>query len=889
MQGPEDEGPSVRGTVRTDEQIPTRPFGGKAMLRLLELLDAQGLTTRARQVAETAATDEVRAEAVAHAEAIGVIASTSAGSKRPSSRSKSGGRSGAARKAVQNEADKDAAIEEDGDASVGDIQAPEVLASLYADVAEDLAGPPTASGPQWRSVGPWTVTNGQTYGSSRVNVSGRVAAIAVDPADPAHVLAGAANGGIWESRDRGASWLPRTDFASTLAVGALAFDPSQPAIVYGGLGEADWWAFLGNGVLRSSDGGASWTSVCTTPFVGAGFYVLRVDPAMGTRLFGGTTTGLYVSTDSGTTWTQRRSAACFAISLGSGEILASFTDGLFRTTNSGTTWAAVTLPGAPSTFVRLAVAVAPSNPAVAYAFGTGAPFIPQPDGSQIPTGYLWRRAGGTWTAIGLPPGLSTGQSWYDWYVAVAPDRDTQVYCGAIELHRGDLSGTTWTWQMLSNKGSAGQSIHPDQHSIAFEPGAPDTVYAGCDGGLFRSPDRGITWVSCNNGLVISEFEYLAQDWGSSRWLIGGTQDNGTNRWTGSSSWEHVDDADGGDVCVIRQNPSTVVHSRQWGALLRSTSRGDWASWSNVTPARPMGEGLGLFYPPLESSSTSGNTVAVAMRALYVSRDTAATWTRLGYPTAGVGTALAIPDPDTVLVGLRDGSVLRTTFSSGAWSALTAVTAPRPGATISDLVAESGGTGRIWATSTTRGGGRVFRSDDGGVNWMDRTGTLPALPINAIVVDDANRDRIWVAADLGVYESLNGGASWSDFSASLPNAFIGDLVFQPHARVLRAGTRNRGVWEIPVDGWMTQPWCGVQWTGTLAANATGRWFTFNWPATWHVIWTAMPTSPAPGAPQISFRTQVERADAEHVTYWITVRNLTAGPVTFEGRFCVLSRY
>ena len=67
--------------------------------------------------------------------------------------------------------------------------------------------------------------------------------------------------------------------------------------------------------------------------------------------------------------------------------------------------------------------------------------------------------------------------------------------------------------------------------------------AGCDGGLFRSPDRGITWADCNNGLVISEFEYLAQDWGSSRWLIGGTQDNGTNRWAGSPTWEHVDDAD----------------------------------------------------------------------------------------------------------------------------------------------------------------------------------------------------------------------------------------------------------------------------------------------------------------------------------------------------------
>jgi len=51
----------------------------------------------------------------------------------------------------------------------------------------------------------------------------------------------------------------------------------------------------------------------------------------------------------------------------------------------------------------------------------------------------------------------------------------------------------------------------------------------------------------------------------------------------------------------------------------------------------------------------------------------------------------------------------------------------------------------------------------------------------------------VAMDLGVYQSLNAGASWADFSASLPNAIIGDIVFHPHARVLRAGTRNRGVW------------------------------------------------------------------------------------------------
>jgi hypothetical protein len=885
MQGPEDEGVTARQVVRTDEHIPARPYGGKAMLRLLELLEAQGLTAVARVTALSATTDEVAAEAVTHAEAIGVLSAVPpAEPERPARSSKK--RAAAAEEERAADAEAPAG---DGGAAAGDVATPKALAAAYADVA-DRTGPPTATGPQWRSVGPWTVINGQTYGSSRVNVSGRVSALVVDPGSPAHVLAGAANGGVWESWDRGASWAPRTDFASTLTVGALAFDPGRPANAYCGLGEGDWWWWLGNGVLRSADGGASWTPACTAPFVGEGFHALRVDPANGSRLFGGTTGGLYVSTDSGTTWTRRRSAATYAISIGTGEVLASSTDGLFRSTDSGTTWTAVTLPGAPAGFVRLAVSVAPSNPAVAYAFGTGAPWIPQPDGSQIPTGYLWRRAGGQWTALGLPPGLATVQSWYDWYVAAAPDRDTQVFCGAIEVQRGDLSGTTWTWQTISNHGSTGQSIHPDQHSIAFEPGNADMVYAGCDGGLFRSPDRGTTWMSCNNGLAISEFEYLAQDWGSARWLIGGTQDNGTNRWAGSPTWEHVEDADGGDVVVNRQNPATVVHSRQWGALFRSTSRGDFGSWSNVTPARPAGEGLGLFYPPLEGSATSGNTIAIAMQALYVSRDNATTWTRLGFPTAGVGTALAVPDPDTVLVGLQDGRVLRTRFASGAWSTVTALTTPPGGAAaISDLAAEAGGTGRIWATRGTRGAGRVQRSDDGGSNWTDASAGLPALPMNAVAVDDGNRNRVWVAADLGISQSLDAGASWTDFSASLPNAFVGDLVFQPNARVLRAGTRNRGVWEIPVDGWMTQPVCGTQWTGTLAANASGRWFTFGWPATWHMLWTAVPTSPASGAPQISFRTQVERADAEHVTYWITVGNLTAAPVTFEGRFCILSRY
>jgi hypothetical protein len=80
---------------------------------------------------------------------------------------------------------------------------------------------------------------------------------------------------------------------------------------------------------------------------------------------------------------------------------------------------------------------------------------------------------------------------------------------------------------------------------------------------------------------------------------------------------------------------------------------------------------------------------------------------------------------------------------------------------------------------------------------------------------------------------------------------------------------------------------VQWTGTLSPNASGRWFTFNWPAAWHVIWYMMPTSPQPGAPELDWDVAVERADANFVTYWITVINRTANTVTFEGRYAVLN--
>ena len=81
--------------------------------------------------------------------------------------------------------------------------------------------------------------------------------------------------------------------------------------------------------------------------------------------------------------------------------------------------------------------------------------------------------------------------------------------------------------------------------------------------------------------------------------------------------------------------------------------------------------------------------------------------------------------------------------------------------------------------------------------------------------------------------------------------------------------------------------GLQFTGSLAANQTQKWFTWGWNPAQHVVWYMMPVTPKPGAPELQWSVGVERANATQCTYWITVTNLTATAITFEGRYAILS--
>jgi photosystem II stability/assembly factor-like uncharacterized protein len=694
--------------------------------------------------------------------------------------------------------------------------------SLYmrgsAQKEELVAGvaPPPAV-PTWRSLGPAGIPNGQTYGSgpgSKITVAGRIGAIAVDPSDSAHLLIGSAGGGIWESRDTGANWQPRSDDQPTLSIGALAFDPSDPSVVYAGTGEGNSaYAHLGQGILRSGDGGATWTLIARERFAGFGFYRLLVDPRNPKRLLAALTGGLVISLDGGVTWGVPHPGRTWDLSLAypndEQEILFTTPEGLFAIRGSA---APAPLPGLPPKLVwwaeRMAVAHVPTDPGQAFVFAaSGAKQLPDGEIDEWGAAGLWHRA-----AIDEPfhpvqlPSITIGkgemaadalrvqQAAYDWYLAIPERSDDVIYLGAIELLKGERHHANWSWSDISSREGSGDSIHADQHTMTFDPHDPDVLYAGNDGGIFRSPDGGVTWQPLNDGLAISEVEYLTQRPDRSTWILAGLQDNGSVRRESEGEWSQVGLGDGGDCATDLTKPDTCYISH-WAMFLERNEQGGTGKWKNITPAAPS-EFPGLFYAPLE---VNGDIVVKAGSIVCLSTDRGDTWARVQLPPNEKGepsrpSALAIPSTARVLVGTEWGDLFRIDAGGAGWGPPHKVSRPQSG-WISDLLIDVDRPQRCWATFSNPGS--VLRSDDEGVSWTDVTANLPAMPVNAIVTDPADRDRVWVACDVGVFESLDAGGSWAVFGGGLPNALAEDLTFYEPDRLLRVGTRSRGVWEAAV--------------------------------------------------------------------------------------------
>lgn len=686
-----------------------------------------------------------------------------------------------------------------------------------------LPTPPTTGASNWTPLGPLAIPNGQTYTAARVLVSGRVTAIAVDPSAPDTVYLGTAQGGVWKSTDNGVSWDPLTDNEVSMAIGALAIDQNSPLIVYAGTGEGNFSgdSYYGAGILKSVNGGGTWTSLASGTFAGNRFSRIIVDPTSGTpatRLFASTDGGLYRSTDGGVTWAQlitglptSGAATDIAHDQATNTLYVAFWGaGIYKSMNANAATPAFTqltsgLPtttaSAPNGVTRIALGISASNPSTVYALmsnnttsGTTA--------YTVDKFYVTANSGTSWSPIALPAGNIGTQGFYNLAVSVDPTTPDIVYLSGISLWKAVKSGSVWTITDIGGK------FHPDNHVLAFRPGNHLVLWAGSDGGVYRSADGGTNWDdSVNKGLCIMQMEFIDQHPSSTAVVFSGTQDNGTEQYRGNPVFYHADEGDGGYTVVNQANPTNIVSTYYGASPKLSTQGGKFGTWASV--ATGIGGTGALFYPPVAACATNPSALALGTTVVNIDpTQGTSNWptkvTLTGLLVNEFVSALSYVNGNLLYAATNGGKVYKISLIGTTWTATIVSQAPLPPVNITDLSALTATPATVVVVMSGFGNGHVWRGVvpvTGLATWTNISGNLPNIPVNAIVIDPTNANRLFAGSDIGVFETTNGGTSWNLISASstgLPNCAVFDLRLHQPTRILRAATHGRGLWEKFID-------------------------------------------------------------------------------------------
>ena len=379
----------------------------------------------------------------------------------------------------------------------------------------------------------------RNIGSAKM--SGRIAAVdAIYDQGRLTVFAASASGGVWKSINGGTTFKSVFDKPDVQSIGAVTIDPSNPQIVWVGSGES--WTrnsvSVGDGIYKSTDGGENWTNVGLKDSE----HIARilVDPKNSNTVYACATghlwndnseRGVYKTSDGGKTWRKvlagsNASTGCGMLSMSPLEpntIFASMWDfrrqgwtfrsggpgsGLYKSTDGGEHWTELTdanskgLPAKP--YGRIALAVAPSKPQVVYAMIE----------SQDSALFRSDDGGKTWTKMDA----SQFMVWRPFYFAnliVDPKDENKIFKPDLMLLLSVNGGRSFSG--VSN------AAHGDFHAVWIDPVNPNIVYAGDDGGLWRSEDGGTRWKHQMN-LPVSQFYHVSVDNADPYHVYGGLQD-----------------------------------------------------------------------------------------------------------------------------------------------------------------------------------------------------------------------------------------------------------------------------------------------------------------------------------------------------------------------------
>lgn len=678
----------------------------------------------------------------------------------------------------------------------------------------------TAADDSWRQIGP-------------TEVGGRVRSIALHPTDGQTLWIGAADGGVWKSTDRGATWTAQMQDANAIAMGAVAVDPQNPQVLYAGTGEmsSNVDAYTGAGIFTSRDGGDTWEVLGLTR-VGA-FSRIVVDPQNSQNIYAGATKnngGFYLSRDGGTTWRRTNDNPVSDVAINPQnpqEIWISLMgNGVRFSDDAGETWTSRSggFGGTGITIARSSLAVYPADPSILYALVYE--YVGSDQRSSFSRIYKSTNKGRSWQRVYNNSGGnnflsnpgSPSQGWYNNVIAVKPDDPDVVLAGGVRMVRTTDGGSSWS--QIANE------VHVDHHAMAFDPTEPSRFYSGNDGGMYRSENSGNSWQNINNNLPITQFYALAIDQRQTDLTYGGTQDNGTLRTT-STRFGDVFGGDGFEVAVDPEEETIIYIERENGQMYRI--QGNTAINMFQSSELNMDPDSANWSSPLRLDPNDPQRLYSGRHRLWVTLNPRGArgqfgWLPVSPGVAGNISAMAVSpySSSTIFIGSAQGVVMRTTDEELIeWDDLS-FGKGLPNRAVTDFEFSLTDPNTLYVTFSGFFTDHVYKSTDLGESWVSISDGLPDIPTNTIAIHPDDEQTLFVGTDLGAFITQDGGESWSVYNEGLPRVAIVDLKVHLESRTLRAATHGRSMFErgiggepIEVNPSITSPHGGEVWTGGTA--------------------------------------------------------------------------
>ena len=703
--------------------------------------------------------------------------------------------------------------------SIGDIAVDWSNGTIYIGSGENNSSRSSYSG-----YGIYKSTDGgKSWTHLGLPESHHIGRIVLHPTDPntlwvaavGHLYSDNAERGVYKTTDGGTTWA-KTLFSNDKS-GAIELtrDPSNANVLYAALWQKDRkaWNFdgagEGSGIYKSTDGGSTWAKVNTEA---SGFPTTKGVGRIGLEVSASNPSIVYAVLDNQDMRDkeEKNNEAAKVTK----DLLRTISVADFLTLDNADLNAYLDANSFPQKYnapdIKKDVEAGKVKPLDLVEYTEDANsllFDTEVKGAEM---YRSNDGGATWfkTHTGYIDDLVYSYGYYFGQVRIDARDPNHIYTMGVPIVRSLDGGKTW--EAINN-----DNVHSDHHALWVNPNRTGHLILGNDGGINISYDDGKTWNKCNP-IPLGQFYAVAYDMATPYNVYGGMQDNGV--WMGPSNYEwsngwhasghyafkEIFGGDGMQVQVDLRDNNTYYTGLQFGNYVRGNLQ--TGEQKRITPAHTLGERpyRWNWETPIHLSRHQQDVLYMGSNRFHRSMDKGDSFETLsGDLTNGgkkgnvsYGTLTVIAESPTrfglIYTGSDDGLIHVSKDGGYSWTKIS--NALPQNYWVSNVEPSRFAEGRVYASLN---GYRwdnfealVYVSEDYGNTWKKLGANLPAEPVNIIREDPENENVLYVGTDHGLYASVDRGMSFMAFGGGLPNVAVHDVAIHPREKELIVGTHGR---------------------------------------------------------------------------------------------------